>query len=182
MKRLINAIVIHCSATPNGKDFGAKDIDAMHKVRGFKRDSQARRNFNPDLPHIGYHFVITTDGVLHTARGIEEIGAHVQGSNAKSIGVCMVGTDKFNLAQWEALSNCMLGLASRISGHPVQSAPSCVNTFKDMGISIVGHRDFSPDLDGDGIIERTEWIKICPGFSVKDWVRSGMVEFSGAIL
>lgn len=184
MKRLIKDIVIHCSATPNGKDFGSDDIDAMHKIRGFKRDRQAVRNFNPTLSHIGYHFVVTVDGALETGRGLEEVGAHVKqnNGNAKSIGVCMIGTDKFTLSQWEALSNCMLGLASRISGHPVQSAASCVNTLKDMGIKIRGHRDYSPDLNGDGVIQRNEWIKDCPNFSVRDWVSGGMVPLEENIL
>jgi len=184
MKRLLNTIVIHCSAAPNGSKQTVHDIDAGHKARGFKRDRQATRNFNPDLPHIGYHFLITTDGVLHTGRGIEEVGAHVKqnNGNAHSIGICMVGTDKFTLAQWETLSNCMIGLASRIAGHPVQSAASCVTTFKDMGIVIKGHRDYSPDINNDGVIQRTEWIKICPGFDVKKWVSGGMVDMEGAIL
>jgi len=182
MKRLINAIVIHCSASPNGSKHTVADIDAMHKVRGFKRDTQAARNFNPELKHVGYHFVITTDGVVHTARGIEEIGAHVQGSNAKSIGVCMIGTDKFTEAQWEALHNCIIGLTSRISGVQVMSPTHCTTLLRDMEISLKGHRDYSPDLNGDGIITRNEWLKICPGFSVKDWIHGGMIEVSGHIL
>jgi len=177
VKRTIDTIVIHCSAAPNGSKQTIEDIDAGHKARGFKRDRQATRNFNPQLPHIGYHFVITADGVLHTARGIEEVGAHVQGSNAKSIGVCMVGTDEFSHAQWLALQNCMVALANRISGKTITllSVAATKQAFKDMGIAIKGHRDYSPDLNGDGVIDRTEWIKICPGFSVAEWLRGGMV-------
>ena len=32
---------------------------------------------------------------------------------------------------------------------------------------VVGHRDLSPDLDGDGMVEPEEWTKACPCFDVK---------------
>lgn len=182
MKRKLNAIVIHCAATPNGKEFRAKDIDAMHKARNFKRDTQAARNFNPDLKHIGYHFVVCLDGAIETGRGLEEIGAHVQGSNAKSIGICMIGTDKFTKEQWESLRTCLTGLASVIQGRPHDTHVTALLAYKDMGISIKGHRDFSPDKNGNGVIERTEWIKICPGFSVNDWIKSGMQPVEGRVI
>jgi N-acetylmuramoyl-L-alanine amidase len=180
MKRTINAIVIHCAATPNGKDFKIAQLDDMHKQRGFKRDSQALRNFNPTLKSIGYHFVIEVDGSVRTGRGIEEIGAHVQGSNAKSIGICMVGTDQFTTAQWQSLRECMINLASKILGRTIMTADSMLQSFKDSGISIKGHRDHSPDLNGDGIIQRTEWIKTCPGFDVAEWIKGGLLAVSGS--
>lgn len=176
MKRVLNAIVIHCSATPNFKPFNALGIDAMHKERGFKRDTQAIRNFNPELKYIGYHFVIDIDGRLETGRGIEEIGSHVQGSNSKSIGICVIGTSKFTDEQCIALKNCLLGLATRIIGKPILTVNSCLTAFKDMGITIKGHRDYSPDLNGDGVIQRKEWMKTCPGFSVSQWIKSGMTK------
>lgn len=175
MKRTINAVVIHCAATPNNKSFKAADIDAMHKLRGFKRDSQACRNFNPELKSIGYHFVIDIDGTIETGRGLEEIGAHVQGSNAKSIGISMVGTDKFSEAQWLSLRTCLINLAGTILNRTMMTADAALQSYKDMGISVKGHRDYSPDINGDGIIERTEWIKICPGFDVSAWLRGGMM-------
>jgi len=175
MKRTINAIIIHCAATPNGKPFSVADIDSMHKVRGFKRNSQAARNFNPTLKHIGYHFFICVDGEVQSGRNIEEIGAHVQGSNAKSIGICMAGTDKFSHEQWKSLRNLIIDLAGQIRGKICATANGALNSFNDMSISILGHRNYSPDLNGDGQITRNEWIKTCPGFSVKDWIKGGMM-------
>jgi len=177
MKRTINAIVIHCAATPNGKTFKAVDVDAMHRNRKppFTRDSQARRNFNPDLTSIGYHFVIDVDGTIETGRSLEEIGAHVQGSNARSIGICMIGTDKFTEAQWKSLRECLINLASKILGRTIMTADSMLKSFSDAGITIKGHRDYSPDLNGDGIIERNEWLKICPGFDVAAWIKDGLM-------
>jgi N-acetyl-anhydromuramyl-L-alanine amidase AmpD len=35
---------------------------------------------------------------------------------------------------------------------------------------ICGHRDLSPDLNGNGEIEPEEWIKACPCFNAEtDW-------------
>lgn len=75
--RPINQIIIHCSATPEGKDFTTADIDRWHKARGFRC--------------IGYHFVIYRDGSVHVGRPIEQIGAHCSGKNTNSIGVCYIG-------------------------------------------------------------------------------------------
>lgn len=181
MKRTINSIVIHCAATPNGKPFTILDIDMMHKVRGFKRDSQAVRSLNPDLKHVGYHFIVELDGSVKSGRGLEEIGAHVQGSNAKSIGICMIGTDKFSQAQWMALRECLINMASKILGRTIMTADSMLQSFKDAGISIKGHRDYSPDLNGNGIVDRNEWTKICPGFDVSAWIIGGMMPLKGAL-
>lgn len=75
--RRIDAIIVHCSATKEGKDFRAKDIDRWHKERGFKS--------------CGYHYVITLDGSVERGRKDSEIGAHCSGHNQHSIGVCYVG-------------------------------------------------------------------------------------------
>ncbi len=42
------------------------------------------------------------------------------------------------------------------------------------GVPVVGHRDLSPDLNGDGTVEPSEWTKTCPGFTVADWLAAGM--------
>jgi N-acetyl-anhydromuramyl-L-alanine amidase AmpD len=33
---------------------------------------------------------------------------------------------------------------------------------------VCGHRDLSPDADGDGVVEKHEWLKDCPSFSVRE--------------
>lgn len=181
MKRTINGIVIHCAATPNGKDIKAKAIDDMHKARGFKRDSQWVRSFNKPLAHIGYHYVIEIDGNIALGRHLEEPGAHVQGSNAKTIGVCMIGTDKFTEAQWKSLKQLMTTICNTICGQSLP-AEKTLTKLGEMGISIKGHRDYSPDLNGNGVIERTEWLKICPGFSVADWIKGGMNPVTSSLM
>ena len=75
--RTITEIIIHCSATVEGKDFTVKDIDRWHKQRGFKM--------------VGYHFVIRLDGTIEQGRPLEMIGTHCTGHNAHSIGICYIG-------------------------------------------------------------------------------------------
>lgn len=75
--RTITEIIIHCSATIEGKDFTVKDIDRWHKQRGFKM--------------VGYHFIIRLDGTIEQGRPLEMVGAHCTGHNAHSIGICYIG-------------------------------------------------------------------------------------------
>jgi len=155
--RAITRLVIHCSASLNGRPVSAVDIDAWHKARGFHRAPTAVLHWNPTLKHIGYHFVIGVDGAISTGRSIDEVGAHVVGSNIGSIGLCMAGTDSFTSAQWLALRNQVDFLTDAFTG-----------------IAVVGHRDLSPDKNGDGRITSDEWLKRCPGFDVAAWLARGM--------
>lgn len=169
MSRPIDGLVIHCAATPNGKAFTRTQIDAMHAQRGFRRAPLAIARYKAVLGHalpaIGYHWVIETDGSVQSGRHPQEMGAHVQGSNARTLGVCLIGTDRFSLAQWAALRLLVRNL--RLS-YP--------------GISVLGHRDYSPDKNGDGIIDRRDWLKTCPGFAVADWLAQDMAPLAGHVL
>ena len=75
--RTINEIIVHCSATPEGRPTTVGDIRAWHKQRGFK--------------DIGYHYVVYLDGSIHAGRPESAIGAHCTGHNQHSIGVCYIG-------------------------------------------------------------------------------------------
>ena len=75
--RNINKIIVHCSATPEGKAFSVADIRRWHLQRGFA--------------DIGYHFVIYLDGSVHVGRELAKAGAHCKGQNKNSIGVCYIG-------------------------------------------------------------------------------------------
>lgn len=76
-KRTINEIIIHCSATAEGKDYTTSQIKQWHLARGFS--------------DIGYHWVIYRDGSIHQGRDESKVGAHCTGHNSYSIGVCYVG-------------------------------------------------------------------------------------------
>ena len=167
--RPVTLIVIHCSASPNGDALfrgspgtpgflnPAQVIDGWHVQRGFARSPEARARQNPDLAAIGYHFVVTTTGAIFAGRHLDEPGAHARGHNRDSVGVCLVGTDRYARRQWTLLADLIGALRKR---YPAAR--------------VVGHRDLSPDIDGDGVVEPSEWLKTCPGFDVSSWLAGGM--------
>ena len=75
--RKINKIVIHCTATPEGREHNVADIRRWHLKRGFS--------------DIGYHYLIHINGKIEVGRPLHRIGAHTSGENTGSIGVCYVG-------------------------------------------------------------------------------------------
>lgn len=163
--RSINGIIIHCSATPNGKPFTEEDIDRWHDERGFARRGYWRMKFNQMLCAIGYHYVVRIDGTVATGRHEDEVGAHAGGFNARTIGVCLIGTDGYSPEQWSSLAGLIDGLRSR---YPEAK--------------VIGHRDLSPDLNGNGVVEPDEWVKICPGFDVKSWLVNTKIAPASALL
>jgi len=119
--RPVHTLIIHCSDSPDTQDIGRKEITAWHKARGFKT--------------IGYHAVIRRDGSIETGRPEEEMGAHVEGHNTGSLGVCVVGRKDFSPAQMLALITLVrswmrkykLG-AQDVKGHyEFNSGKSCPN-------------------------------------------------------
>lgn len=181
MARKIDTIVIHCSDSPNGRTLftgklgdsnfvtPVQEIDRWHAVRGFKRQSQWRDKQNPNLTSIGYHFVVYTRGAVATGRHIDEVGAHVYGYNAASLGICMVGCDKFTHAQWDMLREHLCGLAKYLEQQRpnppkrfTNPTPSeALTIFAQLGVRVAGHRELNPD-------------KTCPNFNVSDWLAHGM--------
>lgn len=135
----IQYLVVHCSATKPSMDVGVKEIRQWHLQRGF---------FD-----IGYHYVIRRDGTLEKGRPDTQPGAHVQGYNGKSLGVCMVGgvtqrsvdvaENNFTDDQWKTLKQLL--------SHLRATYPKA---------QIVGHRDLNKG-------------KACPSFDVakklKEW-------------
>lgn len=150
--RKMDSIIIHCSATRQGADFGAADIARWHRQRGFRA--------------IGYHYVIRLDGTLEKGRPIEQAGAHCKGWNATSIGICYIG-----------------GLDT--NGKPADTrTPEQIETLAKLvkelqrkyGIrQVMGHRDTSPDRNGNGEIEPEEYIKACPCFDVRMWMKESLL-------
>lgn len=83
-------IILHCAGTPNGVKIDIAVLRNDHiKNRGFS--------------DIGYHLVIQPDGQVDKGRPLNVVGAHCEGHNTGSVGICLMGTNKFTQAQFDAL-------------------------------------------------------------------------------
>lgn len=129
MKRDINKIIIHCSATKPSMDVTAADIKRWHT------DPKPKGNGWSD---IGYHDVIRRDGAVEEGRPLEIAGAHTSGHNHDSIGICMVGgidnvgkpENNFTAAQWTSLRRLVRMYLSQhkkatVHGHNEFAAKAC---------------------------------------------------------
>lgn len=114
--RKVKKIVVHVSASPDTMDIGAAEIRQWHMADNGWSD-------------IGYHAVVRRDGTIEVGRPESQTGAHVKGHNAGSLGVCWVGRDTPEPAQYQGIIN--------------QVADWCVQyelTEKD----VLGHRELAP--------------------------------------
>lgn len=134
-RRATDAIVVHCSASVPSADTDVKTIDRWHRQRGFSM--------------VGYHYVIKTDGEIQEGRPLDYVGAHVQGFNSRTVGICLIGgvdaknkpSDNFTSHQKFSLLTLLKDLSDRFPG-----------------AEILGHRDF-PGVN-----------KACPSFDVRSWL------------
>lgn len=134
--RNITHIVLHCAATPAGREVTVKEIDTWHRQRGFAK--------------IGYHYVIHLDGRVSTGRPESEVGAHVSGHNANSIGICYVGgvaKDNVNKPQ-DTRTPQQIEAMARLVRTLLEKYPKA---------TVLGHRDFP------GVA------KACPSFEAIGW-------------
>ena len=119
--RKVNKIIIHCTATPEGRDVSIDEVRRWHvKERGWR--------------DVGYHFLIRLDGTVEEGRPIEMTGAHTRGHNWDSIGIAYAGGMSKNMtdpkdtrtdAQKDALVDLLCQLHDCYGG------------------TVYGHRDFS---------------------------------------
>lgn len=113
--REITEIIVHCTATRAGREFGLGDVDRWHRARGWKG--------------IGYHYLVGLKGELWSGRPEAEAGAHCTGHNARSIGVCYVGgldgeerpADTRTEAQKRTLLTLLRGLRRRFPQAAIHS-------------------------------------------------------------
>lgn len=122
--KVVDSIVVHCSATPTGRDVPAAEIRRWHLARGFD--------------DIGYHYVIGRHGELEIGRDLMYVGAHARGHNYASIGICLIGGThadnrktaeaNFSLKQYMVLNELVADLNEQFGRR----------------LAIVGHRDLNP--------------------------------------
>lgn len=129
--RKIDKIIVHCSDTPEGRNDTAEDIRRWHKARGFN--------------DIGYHYVIDLDGTIEAGRDIGVAGAHTQGQNATSIGICYIGGADVDMKPKDTRTDAQKASLALL----IRFLKS-----KYKGATVFGHKDFAP--------------KACPCFDAKD--------------
>jgi len=119
--RKINKIIIHCTATPEGKDVTINEVRRWHVEERGWRD-------------VGYHFLIQRDGTIDEGRPIEQTGAHTRGHNWDSIGIAIVG----------GMSKDMTEPKDTRTEEQKEALVDLLCQLKDTyGGTIYGHRDFS---------------------------------------
>lgn len=157
MSRRIDEIILHCSATKEGVYVRSSSINASHKARNFSTYIDPKTG---KVMHIGYHYFIHLDGTIEECRPVSVRGCHAVNHNAHSIGICYAGGldradtngTKIKDTRTPAQKAAILSLCKRL----IAEYPSIKR--------IIGHRDTSPDLNGNGVIEPFEYIKGCPCF------------------
>ena len=136
--RKIKYIAVHCTA--GSQRSTVNDLLAEFKKKGWKAP--------------GYHYVITADGKIHQLIDTEKVSNGVRGYNSVTVNIAytggMDGVDNRTDEQKKSLVVLLKLLRKRYPDAVIQ-----------------GHRDFSPDRNGNGKIEKNEWIKKCPGFDAK---------------
>lgn len=146
MSRDIRYIVVHCTA-------GAQSQSAQSVVDYHLKSLRWKRP--------GYHYIIDASGVVHATHPEELISNGVKGFNTQCINIAYIGgvvriggklvaQDNRTEAQRKALRVLLKTLRARYPKALIQ-----------------GHRDFSPDRNGNGIIDPWEQIKECPCFDAK---------------
>lgn len=104
----VDYLVVHCTASPPMREFGAREIDAEHRKRGYRC--------------IGYHYVIRRDGNIERGRSRREPGAHAEGYDHRSLGIALVGgaapdgTPEANYtpAQYDSLESLLRNIAEAL--------------------------------------------------------------------
>jgi N-acetylmuramoyl-L-alanine amidase len=119
--RTIKKIILHCSDSDDSLDFGLKDINEWHKLRGF---------MSPSGIPCGYHFIVRRDGNVEIGRPVTEIGAHCKGHNSDSIGICWIGRKAPSPKQSESF----LKLIRRL-----------MDQYKIPVDKVFGHKEFEPN-------------------------------------
>lgn len=143
-KRTIKYIVIHCTATPEGREHTAKDIDRWHKQRGWRG--------------IGYNYVIRLDGMIELGRDVDEVPAHVVGFNKSSIGIVYIGGSVESLDTQKAKPTKVLHAKDTRTKRQKEALLYLLKELRKLypTAKILGHRDFK------GVN------KACPSFDAKE--------------
>ena len=146
--RHIKFIVIHCTA-------GHGDLAS---VKRFWKDTLKWKTG-------GYHKFVDYDGSVTDLYGLETVTNGVKGFNNHSVNIAYRGGINRSSGKAEDTRTELqkAGILNAINAILTELK----KTQSVAGIKIQGHRDFSPDKNGNGVIESWERIKECPCFDAE---------------
>lgn len=185
-EREIDAIVIHCSASGEDYDLPLDSVIAMHRRKGWKdigyhfyitRDGTIHRGraVSEVGAHVRYH--------NHNTIGVCYEGGLRPAKKVKGLEHIVVPEDKKdeNYAMFWAYVDSDSLLATAIHGKAYVSADTRTKAQKVAlrelighllkiyeGADVLGHRDYSPDVNHDGVISPEERMKECPCYDVRE--------------
>ncbi len=138
----VTEIILHCADTRPDWMAGRPLTEKVGEIRRWHVQQRGWRD-------IGYHWVIDRDGAVAPGRRETEIGAHVEGHNRGTIGICLLGgygataDDRFERNFTVAQAAATLLLIGEIDSRTAIRKVS-------------GHNDYAA--------------KACPGFRVAGWI------------
>lgn len=148
--RHIKFIVIHCSA-------GHGDLAS---VKRFWANTLKWKTG-------GYHKWVDYDGTITDVYPLQTVTNGVKGFNNHSVHISYRGGINRTTGKAEdtRTEEQKAGLLTAIKDVLTQ-----LKEYQNVnGIKILGHRDFSTDKNGNGVIEPWERIKECPSFDCKEY-------------
>lgn len=140
--RVIKYIVIHCT--------GASASQTVASIKNYWKTELKWKN-------VGYHHLVSADGLDNVLAPISSVTNGVAGYNANSIHLSYIGGANWKDTRTEAQKNTLARLVKMYK----KQFPNAV---------VCGHRDFSTDKNGNGVIEPHEYMKVCPAFEVSTWL------------
>lgn len=143
--RPIQQIVLHATATSQSATVEAIK-NYWKNVLGWKS--------------VGYHYLIGVNGERNILAHLSQVVNGVRGYNWNSVHIAYIGGKGGVDDRTQPQKQEMLNLIKELRSDSILGR-----------IPVLGHRDLSPDLNGDGIITPNEYIKLCPSFEVKDWLK-----------
>lgn len=131
-------IFVHTAAYSG--DCDAAEIDRWHRARGWAG--------------IGYHFVVRRSGLIEPGRPLEYAGAHVEGCNTKSLGICCEGHGDYE---------------DHTATQRASLLDLCRTLMQSYGVgpeAVLGHREVNDLIDAGEVGDHYRTHKTCPGTRV----------------
>jgi len=116
---------------------------------------------------LGYHAVISPEGIVTWGRPLFWPGAHVKGHNSTSWGICLIGYKNYPLIQLSSLRDTIRSFKRRWAMHTrfhYDKKGIMITPLEDVPIAVRGHYEVNAN-------------KTCPNYMVDLWYKKGTVQY-----